>query len=276
MRRLQWVRAWTHTAQHDSLTAQARDPADGKMYLYRSLICGYDEDVQYVMSQVEEFEDIHHHNVMRIVSASAFSTPIVNQATGQRGAMQKSVAMVCSFCPGGQVADRCLYDSHPQTDNDTMLRWARDVAAGLRAMHAAGVTHRNLNPRNVHLDAKGRAVITGYMILKTPRAPGDPYSLGRADCGTASVIAPEVEDGHPVTPASDVWAFGCCLFAWTSAQPELPQGVMRDLPMDRVLRQVPKRFGAKVRSAIRMCLQHHPDHRASADELWRMLSTSRK
>ena len=126
------------------------------MYLYRSLICGYDEDVQYVMSQVEEFEDIHHHNVMRIVSASAFSTPIVNQATGQRGAMQKSVAMVCSFCPGGQVADRCLYDSHPQTDNDTMLRWARDVAAGLRAMHAAGVTHRNLNPRNVHLDAKGR------------------------------------------------------------------------------------------------------------------------
>ena len=95
VRRLQWVRAWTHTAQHD----------------------------QYVMSQVEEFEDIHHHNVMRIVSASAFSTPIVNQATGQRGAMQKSVAMVCSFCPGGQVADRCLYDSHPKCDNDTMMRW---------------------------------------------------------------------------------------------------------------------------------------------------------
>ena len=276
VRRMQWVRAWTHTGQHDSLTAQCRDPADGKMLLFRSLVCGYDEDIKYVMEQVEEFEDIHHHNVMRIISASAFSTPIVNASSGQRGGMQKSVAMVCTFCPGGQLADRCLYDSYPQVENDTMLQWARDVAAALRAMHMAGVTHRNLNPRNVHLDAKGRAVVTGFQILKMPRAPGDPYSFGRTDCGTPAIIAPEVEDGHPVTPAADIWAFGCCLFAWTSAQPELPQGIMRDLSMDRILRQVPKRFGAKLRSAIRMCLQHHPGHRASADELWRMLSTSRK
>ena len=179
--------------------------------------------------------------------------------------MQKSVAMVCSFCPGGQVADRCLYDSHPQTDNDTMLRWARDVAAGLRAMHAAGVTHRNLTPRNVHLDARGRAVSAGSMILKTPRAPGDPYSLGRADCGTASVIAPEVEDGHPVTPASDVGPSAAASSPGRAPSRSCPRASARPAHGPRAAAGA-QALGAKVRSAIRMCLQHHPD-RASADEL---------
>jgi len=212
---------------------------------------------------------------MKVEHASSYRTPLVSGINGMPLAEVKAVVIVTAFCSGGRITDRCQYDSYPKVDNGTMIKWARGVAAGLRALHKAGATHRNLNPGNVHLDARGRAVVTGFQCLRTPRKPGDAYSMGRNDCGTPAVIAPEVEDGHPVSPAADIWAFGCCLFAWMTSQPTLVQGVMRDMPITQVLRRIPKRFGEKLRAALRMCLQHHPDHRATADDLWRMLSTSR-
>ena len=147
---------------------------------------------------------------------------------------------------------------------------------GLRALHAAGLTHRNLHPRNVHLDAKGRAVLTGYQVLANPRAPGDPYSWGRADCGGTLVLAPEVDAGHPVSAAADVWALGVCLLAWATGDADGggPAASAKERSLEELLRAVPRRFGAQVRSALRMCLQHHPAKRATAADLWKVLSTS--
>ena len=66
-----------------------------------------------------------------------------------------------------QVADRCLVrHGAPPASAEEVARWGRDAAAGLRAMHAAGLTHRNLHPRNVHLDSRGRAVLTGFQVLQ--------------------------------------------------------------------------------------------------------------
>jgi len=235
----------------------------------------------------------------RVVGASAtFATPIVNASTGQVQATLRTVLAVTAFCPLGRVLDRCGHGPSaggsrrirggggggsvelPEVTDDQVVGWARDAAAGLRALHAKGLTHRNLNPGNVHLDARGRAVLTGFQVLSNPRAPGDPYSLGRADCGTPAILAPEVDDGFPVSPAADVWALGCCLLAWTTGRgvvkgaPSLH--AVRDAPTEALLRAVPRRFGARVRSALRMCLQHHPAKRATAADLWKLLATSGK
>jgi serine/threonine protein kinase len=226
--------------------------------------------------------------VMKLFGTSkAFVSPIVaSGATGQLQARVRCVVSVLAYCPGGQVAERCSSSSSGQSsspvvelDNDSVVRWTRDCAAGLRAMHAKGLTHRNLNPRNVHVDARGRAVLTGFQLLKNPRAPGDLYSLGRADCGTYSCVSPEVDDGSaPVGPAADVWALGCVLLAWVCGDPEGGASLARvkELSLEEILRRVPRRFGPKIRSCLRMALQHHPKHRASAADLWKLLSTSKK
>ena len=91
--------------------------------------------------------------------------------------------------------------------------WAAQVAGGLRALHAGGRTHRNLNPGNVYLDAKRQAIVGSYQCLKCARGPGCKTSLGRADCGSHIVMSPELEDGGVVTTKADIWAFGCCLIA---------------------------------------------------------------
>jgi len=262
--------------------ACCRDPADGNMYLCRFLVCQYDEDVDFALEQLRVHEDELSNCpfVMRLFGASsAFCVPVVSNNTGLLQARVRVVVSVLSFCPGGNVADYCGNGSGGSSgglDNDSAVRWAKDCAAGLRALHAKGLTHRNLNPKNVHLDARGRAVLTGFQVLKNPRAPGDLYSLGRADCGSYNVVSPEVDEGHPVSPAADVWALGCCLLAWVSGDVEGGSSLarVRERSLEEILRRVPRRFGPKIRSALRMALQHHPEHRASAADLWKLLSTS--
>mmetsp|Transcript_9070 Transcript_9070/g.20417 ORF Transcript_9070/g.20417 Transcript_9070/m.20417 type:complete len:379 (+) Transcript_9070:326-1462(+) len=281
--RLQWVKALKHgAAWQDSLLAQCRDPASGKMVVLRWLVCQYDEDVEFALKQLRVHEDALGASCPFVMATQGLavptSAPKVNAATGLYGAATKAVMAVCNYCPGGQVADKCTRAHPVELSNDLVVSWAKDCAAGLRAMHAKGLTHRNLNPRNVHLDARGRAVLTGFQVLKNPRAPGDPYSLGRSDCGSAAVVAPEVEDGHPVTEKADVWALGCVLWAWVSGDPDSASalGAARDRNLEQLLRRVPRRFGPKVRAALRMTLQHHPDHRASALDLWKLLAAPPK
>jgi serine/threonine protein kinase len=114
-------------------------------------------------------------------------------------------------------------------------------------------------------------------ILKNPRVLGDQYSFGRADCGSPCVISPEVDDGFPVTAAADVWALGCCIYSWVTGESTGEHcSTLREKSIDEILRRVPRRFGTKLRSALRMCLQHHPERRATAKEVWKLLSTSEK
>jgi serine/threonine protein kinase len=282
---------------------QVRDPADGNMYLYRYLACPFEEDAAFALQQLRQHEDrlASCPYLMRVVgAATAFASPVVAPASGARQGVAHCVVCVLSFAPGGQCADRVGAPRHAATprrqtsaaawglspgqpgaggvsDGD-VVRWARDAAAGLRALHAAGLTHRNLHPRNVHLDARGRAVVTGFQVLQNPRAPGDPYSWGRADCGSPLVRAPEVDGGHPVSAAADVWALGVCVLAWCTGDVD-GGGVTasaKDRSLDDLLRAVPRRFGSALRSCLRMCLQHHPAKRAAAADVWKVLSTSKK
>jgi protein kinase-like protein len=81
---------------------------------------------------------------------------------------------------------------------------AAGVAVALQAIHAAGVVHRDLKPSNVVLSPTGPRVIDfGIAQLAEPDSLASQTVLG-----TPAFMAPEQVRGEPVTPASDVFAWG--------------------------------------------------------------------
>jgi serine/threonine-protein kinase len=91
------------------------------------------------------------------------------------------------------------------------------VAHGVDAAHREGVVHRDLKPENVLLDERGDAHVGDFGLAKS-MAPGA-LTMSGAALSTAQYMAPEVAEGKPATPASDVYALGIILYEMLTGEP---------------------------------------------------------
>jgi len=86
---------------------------------------------------------------------------------------------------------------------------ATGMASGLAAAHRIGIVHRDLKPDNILVTPAGRPKIGDFGLAK--RVYSD--ESGSAElAGTPNYMAPEIFEGNPATPASDVFALGVCYY----------------------------------------------------------------
>ncbi len=93
------------------------------------------------------------------------------------------------------------------------LAIAIPLADGIAAAHAEGVIHRDLKPDNVMLVRdRGRRVpkLIDFGIAQTENSDSPMWQS--KVLGTACYMSPEQVVGNPLTPATDVWSFGICLY----------------------------------------------------------------
>ncbi len=95
-------------------------------------------------------------------------------------------------------------------DADRRLGWARDVAEGLAAAHAAGIVHRDVKPANVMVDAGDRAKLLDFGLAKLG-ASSELTQAGRP-LGTPLYMSPEQIRGEAVDERSDIFSFGLLLY----------------------------------------------------------------
>jgi Protein kinase domain len=100
-------------------------------------------------------------------------------------------------------------------------RLAQGLAEALAAIHAAGVVHRDLKPGNVML-TDDRPVVIDFGIAQAPEATR--LTQTGMVMGTPGYLAPEVIQGQPSSPASDVHAWGATVAFAATGQPPFGSG----------------------------------------------------
>ncbi len=104
----------------------------------------------------------------------------------------------------------------------TVLRVLRDVAEILAFLHARRLLHRDLTPRNIRLDAQGRARLLDFGILATVGVPGEV-------AGTPPYVAPETLRHQPLDPRADLFSFGALAYWLLTRRHAYPARTMEEL-----------------------------------------------
>ncbi len=93
-----------------------------------------------------------------------------------------------------------------------ILSIAAQIASGLTAAHVRGVVHRDVKLTNIMIDASDKVVITDFGLA---RAAIDNANLtsGAMPLGTPAYMSPEQVRGESVDARSDLFSFGCVLYA---------------------------------------------------------------
>lgn len=82
------------------------------------------------------------------------------------------------------------------------------LTQALIALHAAGVVHRDVKPRNVMVTPRGRVVLLDFGLAHTT----DSLDADAKGIGSAAYMAPEQVAGTKLGPAADLYALGACLY----------------------------------------------------------------
>jgi eukaryotic-like serine/threonine-protein kinase len=191
----------------------------------------------------------------------------------------------CRYFVTEDVGDRTLADElakHKRLDVARAVEIARDVAGALAYLDAAGVVHRNVAPKSIHLTDTDVVKLAGFDLAKD-RRPGGHETWIDHDGETAYYLAPEFLGGERgIDVRADVYSLGCVLyhmltghapFAAKSAAVVLESHATK-VPTDP--RELREGLSPALVGVLDRCLRKRKEHRyAKADDLAKDLDAVR-
>lgn len=139
--------------------------------------------------------------------------------------------LVMEFAPGGSLLTRLkLQQRLPEPE---VLAIGAKVADALQAAHDIRVLHRDIKPGNILVAANGEPLLADFGIAKLM----DSTRSGTSHLsGTIAHTAPEVLDGQPPSPASDVYSLASTLATLLLGRP--PHLLDEDVSLARLLARI--------------------------------------
>ena len=159
--------------------------------------------------------------------------------------------------------------------------YALQIAAGLAAAHARGITHRDLKPENVFVMRDGQVKILDFGLAKQrPAALADASVAATRDVetgpgtvlgtvlGTVGYMAPEQVRGQDADHRADIFALGAILYELLAGRRAF-QGATPADTLSAILKEDPPQLTTTATAPVppaldrivRRCLEKNPDER---------------
>ena len=153
----------------------------------------------------------------------------------------------------------------------TILKYSREMMAGLTYLHENNIIHRDLRAANVLISSANTAKLSDFGLSKkleqVARIPGD-YT---PDLGNPFWRSPESIMNDDCGPAVDVWSFGITVLEMVYVDPPFMKQetfrYMYALYRHRHVPEIPTFVDSRIREILRKSLQYSPQDRALAAEL---------
>ncbi|YAL82857.1 protein kinase domain-containing protein [Dermacoccaceae bacterium W4C1] len=171
--------------------------------------------------------------------------------------------LVTSYVPGPPLDE--VVDQQGPLQPAQLVTLGRGLAEALKAIHAAGVIHRDVKPGNVLMVGDDPTLID-FGIAHV--ADDVRLTMTGLVMGTPGYLSPEVVEGSAVDEATDWWGWAATLAFAASGQSPFGRGPMPVI-LDRVTRGEPDLSGVdeRLRPLLASALSPIPAERPSADQV---------
>ncbi|PYP80475.1 MAG: hypothetical protein DMD35_05045 [Gemmatimonadetes bacterium] len=226
------------------------------------------------------------------VLSAALSSDVNAMARLRREAslgMRLAHPNVCHIIRLGETPDGLVYVVMPYVEGEVLsdrnnrlgtlpiedvVRYVRDIAAGLHVAHELKIVHRDLKPENVMIcplpGGGERAVVMDFGLAKERRADAELQKLTATGIilGTPEFMSPEQLRGRPLDPRTDVYSLSLMTYEMLTGklpftgrtQQEMMIARLRSDPMP--LRQAAPRLGLEaVERVLQKAMQRDPGDR---------------
>jgi serine/threonine protein kinase len=169
---------------------------------------GVEVALKLVRPELSAEENFRHRFELEISIAQRVTHPNV-VAVLDSGEHEGDPWLTQELVTGGSLGD--VLTERSALPMPEALALIEDAAAGLDAVHAAGLVHRDVKPANILLDDDGTALITDFGFARDTDSDRR-YTRPGETLGSMNYMAPEQIEAADVGPYTDVYALGCVLF----------------------------------------------------------------
>lgn len=153
-----------------------------------------------------------------------------------------------------------------RVDENDVIKFMHDVAAGLECLHAHNIIHQDIKPDNVLLDDDCNFLVTDFGI--STQSAGETSDSSGGIGGTKAYMGPErfEKDASPIK-MNDIWALGATAYELVTGNAPfgdnggLVQAQGEEIPV------LPESMPAELRELIMLCLDAEPWNRPSAEAI---------
>jgi len=182
---------------------------------------------------------------------------------------EKSAYLIMEFIDGPSL--EALIQREGGLPRNQGLKYALEVAEGLEYLASMGVVHRDIKPSNVLVDAKNRARLVDFGLVRFTQNQRSMLTAAGQIVGTPFYMSPEQIRAKELTAKSDVFSFAVTFYEalcgrrpFPGANPmELFNAILEDEPRMGPL----KAKGADLVAAFELFFNKDPEKRPTPAEM---------